>query len=308
MHCDTIEKIFHHSDIQLYQNDLAIDLLKLKKGQIIAQCFAMFVPFTTPNLYQTCLDMIQVFKKEIEKNNDLIEQIYTYSDLLKVHQENKIAAILTIEEGNVIENNLEKLQHLYDLGVRMITLTWNYPNGIGCPSVINQKGGLTPFGIQLIHEMNRLGIIIDVSHLSDQGVEEVLKYSTKPFVASHSNARAICNHPRNLSDRLIKKLANRKCVIGINFYPNFVTEDENQYLDKIVEHILHIVSIGGIDFIGFGSDFDGMEANKELQHPKDIQKIIHRLMSQGFSKTDIEKICYKNVLRIFKANLKSSME
>ena len=303
MHCNTIENIYHTSS-QLYQNDLAIDLNKLIKGQVMGQCFAIFVPFNLNNLYNTCLDMINTFKKEINKNSNLIEQAFNYQDILEINKKNKIVAILTIEEGNVIENDLSRLQYLYDLGVRMITLTWNYKNNIGCPSIINQEKGLTKFGIKMIQEMNRLGIIIDVSHLSDKGVEDVLKYSSKPFVASHSNARTICNHPRNLSDKLIKKLAKRKCVIGINFYQNFVTKDKDNYIDKIVEHILHIVSIGGIDCVGFGSDFDGMDANKELQHPEDVNKIINKLISKGFSNEDIEKICYKNVLRIFKENMK----
>lgn len=319
MHCDTFSLLYQNPNEELKKNNLAIDLEKLKKGEYMAQCFAMFVPFSSHRLYQTCKEMIQLFKEQLQKNENFIQQAYTYQDLLTIAKNNKIAAILTIEEGAVIENDFKKLEEFYQLGVRMMTLTWNYPNGIGSPNlkyplthpydftIINDQDGLTGFGIQVVQKMNELGMIIDVSHLSDKGVEDVLKYSSKPFVASHSNARSVCNHCRNLSDDLIQKMAAKKCVIGINYYQDFVIskkESSASFMDYLIQHIRHIVSIGGIDVIGLGSDFDGIPTNPEWKDCSILPQLVLKLQQEGFTQEEIEKICYKNVLRIFKENLK----
>ena len=313
MHCDTFSCLYQNKNVKLSHNDFAIDIQKLKKGDYRAQCFAMFVPFTNKNLYQTCKEMIQLFYNQIEENKEYIQQVYTYNDFLTIYKKKKIAAVLTIEEGAVIENDLHKLEEFYQLGVRMMTLTWNYFNGIGFPNLIdssdvkkrNASQGLTPFGIQVVKKMNELGMIIDVSHLSDKGVEDVLNISTKPFVASHSNAQSICNHCRNLSDDLIKKMAAKKCVIGLNYYNHFVCENENQnFIDTLIAHIRHIIHVGGIDVIGLGSDFDGIPVYNDWKDCSIMPTLIQRLKEEGFSKQEIAKITYKNVLRVFKENLK----
>ena len=321
MHCDTISCLYKNQDIELYQNSLSVDILKLQKGEYMAQCFAMFIPYTTQHLFKTCVEMIDVFKNQIQKNEAYIQQAFTYKDILTISNQNKIAAILTIEEGAVIENDFNKLQYLYDLGVRMITLTWNYKNGIGHPnfeyikgqtidfSKVNEVDGLTAFGIELIKKMNELGIIIDVSHLSDKGVYDVLKYSTKPFVASHSNARSICMHCRNLSDDLIAKMAKKRCVIGINYCADFVSLPNNKqehitYVKDLIKHIKHLVKIGGIDIVALGSDFDGISYNLEMKDCSMLSLLIIALKDEGYSDEDIAKITHQNVLRVFKENLK----
>lgn len=201
----------------------------------------------------------------------------------------------------------------------MITLTWNYPNGIGFPNMtsgegfarlksINDQDGLTEFGIAYVQEMERLGMIIDVSHLGDAGFYDVLKYTTKPFVASHSNARTICNVARNLTDDMIKALAKRGGVMGINFCGDFLkpstTGHVRSCVEDMVKHILYIKDLVGIDYVGLGTDFDGIDQNLEIQDASMMNLLAEALQKAGLSKAEIEKVFYGNVLRVYRQILK----
>lgn len=320
MHCDTIGGLYmqdkkgqDHQNI--LSNQMNIDLEKMEKGDYLAQCFAMFVPFNVENPFETCMEMIDRFYQEIEAHPDKIALARNGEELEQNAASGRMSAILTIEEGGVTKGNLAYLRDFYRLGVRMITLTWNFENGIGYPNFVrsehpdfkspNTKDGLTPFGIEMVKEMNRLGIIVDVSHLSDAGFYDVLKYTTGPFVASHSNARAVCNHCRNLTDDMIRELAQRGGVMGINYAADFLREvpegEENfSYIADMVKHIKHIVEVGGIDCVGLGSDFDGIPQNLEMKDASYLPQLAQALAAEGFSEADIEKIFYKNVLRVFK--------
>ena len=314
MHCDTIGRLYELSqDECLKENSLNIDILKMSKGHYLAQCFAMFVPYTVDNLFETCMDMIDRFYCELDANYETIRLARNVDDIERNAREGRLSAILTVEEGGVIKGHLSYLRDLYRLGVRMITLTWNYENGIGFPNynmalntdcfIPNTQDGLTSFGIEMVQEMNRLGMIIDVSHLSDAGFYDVLKYTQGPFVASHSNARSLCPHCRNMSDDMIKQLALRGGVIGINYCADFLRnpqEDNFSYIRDIVKHIQYIVKIGGIDCVGLGSDFDGIPQNLEMKDASYLPMLEVALKDAGFSEEDIEKIFYKNVLRVFK--------
>ena len=321
MHCDTIGGMYmwNKKETHIDKNEMNIDLEKMEKGDYMAQCFAMFVPFNVENPFETCMGMIDRFYTEMEAHSDKIAIARNYDDIVKNNEAGKMSAILTIEEGGVTKGNLAYLRDFYRLGVRMITLTWNFENGIGFPNFKrpesrdikpdfkspNTKDGLTPFGIEMVKEMNRLGIIIDVSHLSDAGFYDVLKYTTGPFVASHSNARAVCNHCRNLTDDMIRELAARGGVTGINYAADFLREvpdgEKNfSYIADMVKHIKHIVSVGGIDCVGLGSDFDGIEQNLEMKDASYLPQLADALRAEGFSEEDIEKIFYKNVLRVYK--------
>ena len=325
MHCDTIMKLCIDEqkgiESNLRNNEYHIDLEKMKKGEYLAQCFAMFVPFTVDNPFETCMDMIARYYKEIEQNKDLIAPAYNYQDILENKKNGKMSSILTIEEGGVTKCKLSYLRLFHRLGVRMITLTWNYANGIGHPNFTfvkgvtpdfkspNTKDGLTPFGIEMVKEMNRLGIIIDVSHLSDAGFYDVLKHTKGPFVASHSNARSVCNHARNLTDDMIRKLSLRGGVMGINFCADFLNgKNENvpnfSKVSYIVEHIKHIVKVGGIECVALGSDFDGIEKDLEVKDASFMPMLKKALLDEGFSNEDIDKIFYKNFLRVFKEVVK----
>ncbi len=321
MHCDTIYEINRiqkeGNNIDLRDNHLNISLKKMQQGDYLLQNFAMFTPLKqVEDPVDHVFHLMDTFYQEIDKNNDLIEVVYSYDDICRNIKNHKMSALLTLEEGAVVRDDLAYLRNYYRLGVRMITLNWNYINGIGYPNFdmnderhgyycCDNENGLTDFGIQYVQECERLGIIIDVSHLSDAGFYDVLKYTNQPFVASHSNARAICNHARNLSDDMIQKLAQRGGVMGINFASDFLKENGDiSRVSSMIEHIQHIREIAGVDCIGLGTDFDGIPQNLELKDASYMPQLYQALKDAKFSEEDIEKIFYKNVLRVYQNVLK----
>ena len=227
MHCDTFWLMMRTQGIGLQKNDLCIDIEKMKAAGSMAQFFASFIHMSgfeggnaVEEAYQHALDMIAYGKAELAKCSDSIAIARNYDELIANRDSGKMSAILTVEEGGIINGKMEYLEELYRQGIRLITLTWNYENSIGFPNsrepeLMNR--GLKPFGIEVVRRMNELGMLIDVSHLSDGGFWDVVRYSTKPFVASHSNARVLCSHPRNLTDEMIKALAEKGGVAGVNF-------------------------------------------------------------------------------------------
>ena len=325
MHCDTIMALMGN-DKELRESNNMIDLQKMQQGNYLLQCFAMFVPYVSRkeveqySPFEMCHKMIDRYYNELEKNKDLILPAFTSEDIENNIKNNKMTALLTIEEGGVCLGNIEFLRNFFRLGVRMMTLTWNFKNEIATPNIDyfsitreqiakegvkpNTTDGLTEFGIEVVKEMNRLGMVIDCSHLGDKGFYDVIKYSTKPIVCSHSCSRTVCNHPRNLTDDMLLKLKENNGVIGINYCHDFIKEDKSiATIKDIVKHIVYIKDLIGIDYIGLGSDFDGI-SNKdlELKDASMMNKLIEELKNQGFTDEDIDKISYKNVLRVFKAN------
>ncbi|WP_346888407.1 dipeptidase [Clostridium sp. UBA1056] len=305
LHCDTIEHLTDNKDMELKKNNLAIDLEKLKRGNSLAQFFALFIDlYEQPKAFNRAMDMLNRFYEEIEKNNHEINVAKNYEDINKNREEGKISAFLTIEEGEAIEGSHKNLRNFYDLGVRLMTLTWNYENSIGYPNCKEEfrNKGLKNFGLETVEEMNKLGMIIDVSHLSDGGFYDVARYSKQPFVASHSNSRTICNHSRNLTDDMIRVLSEKGGVTGINFEKSFLREggSKSSVID-MVKHINHISNIGGIDVVALGSDFDGINPkNLEISNMGEIDKLIIELQKAGYHESNIEKILYKNALRVIK--------
>lgn len=318
MHCDTILRIYDEGG-NLFENNFNIDLKKMVKGDYLLQNFAMFVNLgDNVDPLTKAQQLIDLYYNEIEKHQDIIKPVYCYQDILENQKNGLMSAMLTLEEGAVVNNDLALLRNYYRLGVRMITLTWNHPNGIGYPNLVstkefkdlyhlNTKDGLTDFGIEYVKEMERLGIIIDVSHLSDAGFYDVLKYTTKPFVASHSNARSVCGVARNMSDDMIKLLAKRNGVMGINFCGDFLkaskTGGERSCIKDMVNHILYIKNLVGIDYVGLGSDFDGISQDLELKDASMMPMLKDALFEAGLKEEEIEKVFYKNVLRLYQTIL-----
>lgn len=306
LHCDTILRcIDSKGEIKLGKNDLCIDVHKLKKAGSLAQFFAMFVDLdTNTEPLKRCLDMIDNFHNEIEENYADIAFGGSAADMDKNSSAGRISAFLTVEEGGVMEGKLQNLRNLYRLGVRLITLTWNYPNCIGYPNFEweHKDKGLTPFGEEVVCEMNRLGILIDVSHLSDQGFYDVVRLSKKPFVASHSDARSITNHYRNLSDDMLRKLAEKGGVTGLNFEPDFLGDGGS--FEAKVRHISHMRKVAGIEVIAIGTDFDGTTHVAEMKDIGCIDILFDALKKAGFTSGEIDKIMYKNAERVIREVLK----
>jgi len=301
LHCDTMMHLIDQPQLKLKKNNLSVDIHKLKAGNGLAQFFALYIDLAEhPNALQRCLSMLDVFYQQIEANSADIALARNYQEMRVLQQAGKISAFLTIEEGGVLQGHLENLRNFYRLGVRLMTLTWNYPNEIGYPNCEKryQIQGLTEFGQQVVHEMNSLGMIIDVSHLSDQGFYDVAHLSSKPFVASHSNARTVRDHGRNLTDEMIVLLARKGGVMGINFSGNFLGGSAISKVEDMAAHIKHIYQVGGIDVLALGTDFDGIEYTLEIANMAEIHKLFEALSKNGFTANQIEKIAYKNALRV----------
>jgi len=326
MHCDTISGIYYANKrgetCNLRKNSFHLDIEKMEQGNYILQNFAMFVNIKEhSDPLEHCLDLIDCFHQQMELNKDRIRAVLCYDDILMNRKLGLMSALLTIEEGAVTGLKLSHLRNFYRLGVRMLTLNWNHENGIGYPNFLHMEGetenykipntklGLSKFGFEMIHEMESLGMIIDVSHLSDAGFYDVLQNTSKPFVASHSNARAKCNHVRNLTDDMIRALASRGGVIGVNYYANFLKEDmtpleEEKSIAIIVDTINYMINIGGYECVGLGSDFDGIPTNKGIPDCSYMPRLFEELKSSGLNEDVIEHVFHKNVLRLYKDVLK----
>ena len=304
MHCDTVLRLMDGGNLR--ENDYGVDVQKLRAGDSLAQFFALFVDLKkTTDPLDTCLQMLDRFFIELEQNQDSIRLATSYQEMLDNREDDKISAILTIEEGGVLRGQIAHLRNLHRLGVRLITLTWNYPNEIGFPNAggEHRSKGLTEFGRDVVCEMNRLGILIDVSHLSDGGFYDVARLSQKPFVASHSNARAVTGHLRNLTDDMIRVLADKGGVIGINFCSEFLGTGTRSRVEDMIQHIRHIRKIGGMDVLAIGTDLDGIDPDLEIANSGEIGKLRQTLEMDRFSQTEIEKIFYRNAARLIQDTL-----
>ena len=327
MHCDTIAALYRgHKDgksISILENGLMVDLNKMKAGDYSLQNFALFTELKKIDEppFEYCMKLLDTFYTELEAHGDLIGIVKSYGDIEENLKAGRMSALLTIEEGGVCQGELAYLRDFYRLGVRMMTLTWNYANELAFPNrretlpdgstrtVPDTENGLTETGIAFVEEMERLGIILDVAHLNDAGIWDVFKYTKKPFVASHSNARALCSHPRNLTDDMIRALAERGGVMGINYCPSFLYNfpDEASAVSRVcdmVEHIKHIRNIGGIGCVGLGSVFDGIGGELELKTAADLPRLAEEMERQGFTTGEIEAVFSGNVLRVYKEILK----
>ncbi len=314
MHSDTITTAIRNNYDFLNEEKLHLNLEKMAKGDYGMQCFATFIYLkeVMKSPYEDCNYYMDEFDKVLEKYSDKISKITTPTELKANLANDKMSALLTIEEGGVLEGSLEKMKHFYDRGVRMLTLTWNFENEIGYPNNVynkenplNTETGLKPFGFELVKYMNDLGVIVDVSHGSDKLFEDVINTATKPIVASHSSSRAVHFAPRNLTDEMIVKLAKNGGMTGINYCPDFISANTKEdQMDMVVEHIKHIVDVGGIDVCGFGSDFDGITTPVGMSDATKMIDLYEKLKDNHFTNEQLEKIFYKNFLRVFEANCK----
>ena len=251
-HCDTITKIME-TNSNLYENKHHVDIQRLKKYKNFVQFFAAFTDKCLyPNTLKRALEIIDVFYKEVERYKDHITLCCNYSEIKRAFKEEKIAAVLSIEGGEALQGDVGMLRIFYRLGVRSLCLTWNYRNEIADGVLESETGGgLTSFGKEVIKEMNSLGMLIDLSHISEKGFWDVMELSQKPVIASHSNAKKICQHIRNLSDEQIMAIKNNGGVIGINLCAEFIS-DKDASLKDVIKHIEYIGDLTGFDHIGLG--------------------------------------------------------
>ena len=309
LHCDTLYRLYTQEDTlpdeTPWENRGHIDLSRLHKAGALAQFFACFLnrkqtPISESH-YTDALQMIRLLKSSADRHAE-VSCAFSFDDYLRNKSAVKLSCFLTVEEGGILENDMSRLYTLYEEGIRLITLTWNYENELGFPhNMSSQSGtGLKPFGLEVIGEMERLGMLIDVSHLSDAGFEDVYQNTNKPFVASHSCCRALCGHSRNLTDRMIRMIGERQGLVGVNFYGTFLQDSGICSAEVIAEHLRHIVNVGGIDIAALGSDFDGMSCEMELAGCQDMPLLLPSLEKAGFTSGEIDAICYNNAERVLK--------
>lgn len=324
LHCDTLSELRRAekagSPKSFARNDLHIDLEKLQKGDYMLQCFAAFVNLADPapgaDPLVTALEEIDVFKRIMKAYPLAIAPVYTAADLRRNAEAGKISAMLTVEETGCCKGSLGVLRRLHELGVRMMTLTWNHPNELaapqanpGGPLVPNTQTGLTETGFAFLAEMERLHITADVSHLSDKGFWDIVEHSTRPFAASHSNCRALAPHTRNLTDEMIRALADRGGIVGLNYYSAFLDADPTRpehcqsTVELIAKHAAHFKQVGGAEIISLGSDFDGIDGPHQLETAADLPLLADALRREGFTEDEVEGIYWRNAYRFFEHNL-----
>lgn len=304
-HCDTLTELYN-KNASLYENGQHFDIKRqIALGGGLQFC-AIYVPtevFRYQGGLRYTLCLLDKYNQEIKKlheNGIDVLQVRTAEDAGNVLK-HKAATLLAIEEGGAIDGSLEALRCLYELGVRAMTLTWSNRNDIA--DGINEEAtgsGLTLFGKQVVAEMNRLGILVDVSHISTAGFWSVIETSTKPIIATHSNAKSLCSHPRNLNDEQIKALAQNGGLAGITFAGQFLEEDwRNACIESVYKHIDYMLNlIGNDDHIGFGSDFDGISHPPyNIQGVQDYKPLIEYL-SKYYSDETINKITNQNVINL----------
>ena len=258
LHCDTIGECWKQKK-DLFENNLH---LSLQRGSAYApwrQVFAVFIPDSCRgeaawNYFQGIYDD---FLHQLESHKDAVSFCRTSAELARAEREGKCAAILSVEGGAVLGGRLDRIQKLHAMGVRLITLTWNGANELGCGCGKRCAGGLTPLGKEAVREMERTGVAVDVSHLSRRGFRDVAGIARAPFLASHSNCNAVYRHPRSLTDRQIDCIITRGGLIGINLYRAFLGRPGSAGFAAAHRHIRHVLERGGEHVLALGSDFDG---------------------------------------------------
>lgn len=319
-HCDTLEVVLKDDlDLSERHDQGHVDLPRLRDGGVTAQIFAVFTAHIDRPVAFDPLDlalrMIDGLYQQLEAHGDQFILATTVLDIERAKAEGKVAAILGLEGGEPLgqgrqwsrnreQSRLERLRTFYRLGVRNIGLTWSLRNALGDGvSEAQTGGGLSSFGKAVVEEMNRLGIVVDVAHLAPAGVRDVLELSEAPVIDSHGNARAVCDHSRNLSDEQLEGIARNGGVVGVTFVPPFV-DPQRATLDRLLDHVDHIVRVAGIDHVGLGSDFDGYRIDggqmPEIGDVSHLPAITAGLLDRGYSEADVRKFLGENYLRVFR--------
>ena len=335
---------FRNVDLRRPQKELHTDIPRLRKGNVGAQFWAAYVPASTARgktAVRDTLEQIDGIRRMVERYPDVFEMAYTADDILRIRKQGKIASLIGVEGGHSIDNSLGVLRVLYRLGVRYMTLT--HSDTLDWADSATDKprhGGLTKFGEEVVREMNRLGMLVDISHVSAQTMRHAIRVSKAPVIASHSSAFALADHPRNVPDDVLQLVHQTGGVILVNFYSGFITPegaratrtlvsayrevkkkypDENQFkqaweayrkehpfpagsIHHVVDHIEHIIRVAGIENVGLGSDYDGINSvPRQLEDVSCYPYITQELLNRGYNKEQILAILGGNALRVLRA-------
>ena len=308
LHCDTLtDCMYAASEIPDTLDDPAhsLSLSNIPEDVHWAQFFAVFLPdrLRGEEAVRFFDASHENFERQMQKFSSRVSPCRNVADMERAWAAGKTAAFLSVENGSAFAGDLSRIEKLKRQGVCAVTLTWNGENELGSGNVTNR--GLTDFGRAAVREMERCGILVDVSHLNDAGLEDVFETAEKPFVATHSNARAICAHKRNLTDAQVKEMVRRGCLIGLNYYGVFLRDDGNvRSLDDLYRHIAHFFDLGARKDLALGSDFDGADLPECLSSPEKIAEVYDYLLSRGLTQQEIDGIFYDNARAFLRANLR----
>ena len=304
LHCDTIEELRKRGE-DYVNNTTQFSVRDLDKFEKAVQTMAVFVPddIRGEAAVRFVDDYYNYMNEQAAKYPDKIGIIESISDIDRICGEHKWAFLRSIESGACLNGDLDNIDHFASLNFKMLGLVWNGANELG--SGPNNDTGLTDFGKEAVKRMEKVGMIVDCSHLNDAGFEDLLNVSEKPFVASHSNVRACCSHPRNLRDDQFKEIVRRGGLCGINIFSKFLNEKDERNKEDIFRHIYHMLELGGEDVIAWGTDFDGEVTNApEVNDPYRIGLFAEYLEKMGIKKDVIEKIYFDNAYNFFMKNVK----
>jgi len=350
-HADTPQMILDEGyDLADPQSPYMISIPKMRSGHLGAEFFSIWVDVDWPkqDLIHRALDLIDAVDEQVARHSDALGLAITADDIVRLHQEGKIALLMGVEGGHEIENDLRALDIYYRLGARYMTLTHTKDNELADSSTDKPRwNGLSDFGRQVVERMNRLGMMVDISHVSDKTFYDTLAVTRAPVIASHSSCRALCDVPRDMTDDMIRALAKNGGVMDINFYSAFldpVYRDAHKKIEKeqetevkaareraakegkrlsypeeaaiqrkyeaqlptpsftvIADHIDHAVKVGGVDHVGLGSDFDGIDSNPQgMEDVSKLPDLVRELARRGHSEEDLEKILGGNLLRVMR--------
>lgn len=301
-------------DIGQPQPKLHTDLPRLKQSGLKAQFWSVYVSVSTMDTQDALLrtlEQIHLVDELLRRYPDVFERALTADDVERIAAQGRIASMMGVEGGHSIEGSLANLQRFYDRGVRYMTLTHSRSldwadSCTGDPL----SDGLSPFGEEVVREMNRLGLLVDLSHVAQATMHDALRVTSAPVIFSHSSVRAICDHPRNVPDDVLRLLPDNGGVVMINFYSSFIVPTEELARDKqargsvatVVDHIEHVIRVAGIDHVGIGSDFDGVpRLPVGLEDVSKYPAITRELVARGYRTPDIHKILGGNVLRVLRS-------
>ena len=303
LHNDYLEERVHHPDHRLFCNSKHhTDLVRLKEGGVKVQFFVIWTrPDEHDDHFSRAMELIDMLKTDVAECKGEIEFAHSYNDIISTVNRDKIAAVLCLEGGQLIGNDIDNMDKFYDRGMRYLTLAWNYGTPWCGGAKDDEEKGLAPFGKEVIDRLTKLGVMIDVSHVNRKSLEDVLNYTSATVIATHSGAYGVNRHPRNLSDEHIIEIARRGGVIGAVFYPYFLNNTNEATITDVVKHINYIRNLtSSVDHIALGSDFDGIDYTPfGLENVSKFPNLTAALVEEGYSEDDITKILGANALRVF---------
>ena len=315
-HVDTPSQLMRSLNPGIDNPKAQVDFPKMKAGGVEGAFFALYTaPEMEPDAAtRSALEMLSATYDACEANEDYAALAFSPDDVAENQKKGLISVFMGMENAAPIQESLSLLRTFYRLGVSYMTLTHNGDNAVADSAAEGKRwGGLSPFGREVVAEMNAMGMMIDLSHASDQTFWDVIKLSKAPVIATHSSCRALCSHRRNLTDEMLKALGEKDGYVGINFYPFFLSDQYEEGkpwrpgVKEIVDHIDHAVSLAGIDHVGIGSDFDGIEVTPErVENISQIGVVLDEMRRRGYSESDILKVSGQNLLDVFARIIKCS--